>query len=150
VIPLKAWRALLNCKSEEVLRWCCEESVEFFQKEHKSHGWSHWSGDLGKPVPLCDWWCVYSYVARTQQHWNEHDTWTLGKFLKIHMTRASDARVRQVSDMTRLHDRSVRATNMHRVLVHTHWSITKHKLSHSGTKGRMLSGLRLQDVVLVT
>jgi len=53
---------------------------------------------------------VCTYVARSRQHGNGYDTWTRGKFLKIHTARVSDTRVRHVSDTTRLHDRSVRAT----------------------------------------
>ena len=33
---------------------------------------------------------LQSYVARTWQHWNGHDTWIRGKFLKIHMIPVSD------------------------------------------------------------
>jgi len=50
------------------------------------------------------------YVACTRKHWNGHDTLTRDKFFKIHTIRVSDTRVGHVSDTTRLHDTSVRAT----------------------------------------
>ena len=43
---------------------------------------------------------IISYVARTRQHGNGYDTWTHGKFLKIHMTRVPDTRVGHILDMT--------------------------------------------------
>jgi len=59
-----------------------------------------------------DWRYVTSYITRTRPRRDEHDTWTRGKFLKLqlHTTHISDTRVGHVSDPSRLHNRSVRAT----------------------------------------